>query len=64
MNYIINLEKNKFIKCFFDGYKPDQTILQQIDRLINCDEYQCKPMKWSGKKASIFAGFILKQAEC
>ena len=64
MDYIINLEKNKFIKCFFDGYKTDQTILRRVDSSINCDEYQCQPMKWSGKKASTSAGFIGGEAEC
>ena len=64
MNYIINLEKNKFIKCFFDGYKTDHAILQRVNSSINCDEYQCQPMKWSGKKASISAGFIGGEAEC
>ena len=64
MNYIINLEKNHFVKCFFDGYKPDRTILQRVDSSLNCDKYECKPMKWSGKKASIAAGFIGEEADC
>ena len=64
MDYIINLEKNHFIKCFFDGYKTDNALLRSLDSSINCDEYQCKPMKWSGKKASISAGFIGEGAEC
>ena len=65
MNYIINLEKNKFIKCFFDGYKTDRKILRRVNNSFNYDEYQCQePMKWSGKKASISAGFIGEGAEC
>ena len=64
MDYIINLEKNHFIKCFFDGYKTDNALLRSLDSSINCDKYQCKPMKWSGKKASVSAGFIGEGAEC
>ena len=64
MDYIINLEKNHFIKCFFDGYKTDNALLRSLDSSINCDEYQCKPMKWSGKKASVSAGFIGEGTEC
>ena len=49
MNYISNLEKNHFIKCFFDGYKLDQSILRQVACSNDGIDYQCKPMKWSGK---------------
>ncbi|KAL7549421.1 hypothetical protein ACHAWF_014405, partial [Thalassiosira exigua] len=35
MEYIGNLKKNKFIKCYFDGYQADRTIVERMTGVRN-----------------------------
>ncbi|KAL7552147.1 hypothetical protein ACHAWF_015363 [Thalassiosira exigua] len=58
MEYIANLKKNKFVKSYFDGYRAERITLEGL-RGIN-DDNGIMPERWSGKMASISAGFLDK----
>ena len=55
MEYISKLRKNKYIKCFFDGYGADRSVVADLPGF---EEGWDLPSKWSGKQASISAGFL------